>query len=263
MANTRFENEVLESQVNEVLKSKLEMSQFLTIDNTLAQSAGMTKKVNVYSASGDVEEVAEGKGNTGDITMSYTSKNYDVKTTQGRFTYTDEDLMADPFMVQSGIEALSKEMVNSYNAKAIAALDGATLKTTYTSTPSFDTICDAIALLNVEDVDETGFIALVNPKMKGALRKSLQDNLKYVEDNVRTGYIGTVCGVPVYTSKLVADDTIYIFSKEAVTAFVKKSSEVAQDRDENTRTNYVYARTVNVIALTREDKVVKITKATA
>jgi hypothetical protein len=41
---------------------------------------------------------------------------------------------------------------------------------------------------------------------------------------------------------------------------MKKDTAVAQERDENTRTNTVYARNVKVIALTNNDKVCKITK---
>ena len=88
----------------------------------------------------------------------------------------------------------------------------------------------------------------------------MKDELKYVEANARTGYIGTVCGVSIYTSKAVTAGTIYVANKEAVTAFMKKDVEIAQDRNENTRTNTIYGRNVKVIALTNQDKVCAIVK---
>ena len=114
--------------------------------------------------------------------------------------------------------------------------------------------------MELEDEDEVGVFALCNPAMKAEIRKSLKDDMKYIENVARTGYIGSVCGVNLYTSKEVADDTILIATKDAVTAFIKKDTEVKQEREENTRKNYVYGRNVKVIALTDASKAVKITK---
>ena len=111
MANTRYENSVIQEKLDELLITKLGMSQFLTVDTSLAESAGMTKNVHVYSSTGTGEDVTEGKGNTASITMSYTNKPYKVGTYQARFVYTDEDAMTDPFLVDSGIENLAKDIV--------------------------------------------------------------------------------------------------------------------------------------------------------
>lgn len=72
MGNTRYENFVLENKLNEILATKLAMSQFLTTNTSLEANEGMTWKVNVYDATGDVEDVAEGAGNSGAIEMAYT-----------------------------------------------------------------------------------------------------------------------------------------------------------------------------------------------
>lgn len=157
--------------------------------------------------------------------------------------------MTDKFLVDGGITDLAKKMVNDFNAKAIAEFAKGTNKV-YTAKPCFDDFVDAIAKLNLEDAEEAGYFALVNPAMKATLRKELADELKYVEDYVRVGYVGSVCGVPIYTSKIVPLGSIYIANKQAVTAFMKKNTEIEQDRDVNTRTNYIYARNVKVIALT-------------
>jgi hypothetical protein len=86
--------------------------------------------------------------------------------------------------------------------------------------------------------------------------------LKYSEGFARTGYIGSVCGVPVIVSKAVPINKGYLATKEAVTCFVKKGTEIEQDRDIDTRKNIIVARKVMVVALTNGTKCVKLnTKA--
>ena len=248
MANTRYENIVLQDKLTEALKTAISISSYITMDDSLTEAAGMTKRVNTYASTGDVQDVAEGEGNTTNITMAYTSKDYKVTTTQGRFVWTDEDEMTDPFLVDSGITDLGKKLTNNLVDKAIAELLKADLK-----------IVDAIALLNKENDEEAGLFMLVNPAMKGALRKVLGDDLKYSEGFARTGYIGSVCGVPVVVSKAVPNGKAIVASPKAVTCFVKKDSEVETDREQNTRTNTIYGRFVNVVALTDASEVVVIT----
>lgn len=260
MSNSRYENFVLEDKLNEALTTGLSISQFLTIDESLKEEAGMMKKINKYSSTGDVQDVAEGYGNTSAIEMGYTQETYTVGTTQGRFIYTDEDEMTDPFLVDAGITDLGKKLVNNMVDKAIDEYKKAS-KNIASASISFDDFVDAIALLNKENDEEAGLFALVNPDMKGKLRKAMGDDLKYVEAFVRSGYIGSVCGVPVYVSKAIPNDMVIIASKKAVTAFVKKSTEIEQDRDKNTRTNTIYGRFVNVVALTNDDEVAFIAKA--
>lgn len=99
---------------------------------------------------------------------------------------------------------------------------------------------------------------LINPAQKAVIRKNLGEDLKYSEGFARTGYIGTICGVPVIVSKAVPAGEAYLATKDAVTCFVKKGSEIEQDRDANTRKNDVYARKVMVIALTDATRVIKL-----
>lgn len=263
MANTRYENIVLQDKLAEALKTQLALSSYITMDDSLVESAGMTKKVNTYKSTGDVEDVTEGNGNSGDITMSYESADYKVVTTQGRFVYTDEDAMTDPFLVDSGITDLGKKLTNKLVDKAVAEWLKADLTVAATGTITFEDIVDAIAKLNKENDEEAGLFMLVNPAMKASLRKSLKDDLKYAESFSRTGYIGTVCGVPVITSKAIPDDKAVIASKKAVTCFIKKDTEVETDRDIDKRTNTVIGRFVNVVAITDKKEVAVITVSPA
>ena len=100
---------------------------------------------------------------------------------------------------------------------------------------------------------------LINPAQKATIRKNLGEDLKYSEGFARTGYIGTVCGVPVIVSKAVPAGKAFLATKDAVTCFVKKGSEIEQERDANTRKNMIYSRKVMLIALTDATKLVRIT----
>lgn len=257
MAHTIYENKVLANKIESLLETAVDMNAYMTIDNSLTHEAGMKKAVNVYTANGNVEDLAMGEGNSGEVTVSFTTKEYEVATTQGKFSYFDEQEMKDPMVVEVGLKAVAEQMTNDLTTKAIAEF-GKT--SNHIACPdggfNFDTIVDAIAELNTED--ESGLFLLINPAKKKELRKNLGDDLKYSEGFARTGYIGTVCGVPVIVSKAVPVPTAYLGTKEAVTCFVKKGSEIEQERNADIRKNEVYARKVMLVALTDESKIVKI-----
>lgn len=257
MANVVINNEVIENSYNSVLTSKLDLMKYATVDYSLAEIAGMTKKVYQRSVKGDLEEVTMGVGNTKDIEVTVTPKDYTVGTTQGRFTYYDEEMEQDASVVDTGVKGMAEKFMNDMNSKIVTELGKATLTSTYTAV-GFDTFVDALAKLNHED--ESQFFCLINPNMLGTVRKALKDDLKYNTDIVTTGYVGSVVGMPIIVSKAVADDTIIIASNKAVKIFVKKASEVEQDRDKNLRKNMIYTRKVAVVALYDTTECVKITK---
>ena len=256
MAHTIYENFVLENKIEDILTTAVDLQAYMTVDNSLSLEPGMKKIVHTYTASGNVQDLEMGEGNSEDITVSFTSTEYEVGVTQGRFQYFDEQEMTDPMVVDTGLDGIAKKMVNDFTTKAIAEYEKATLKAPATAW-SFDAVVDAIAKMNLED--ETGLFLLISPADKAAFRKALKDDLSYSEAYVRTGYIGTVAGVPVIVSKAVAQGTGYLATKDAVTLFVKKGSEIEQERDANVRNNLVFARKVAVVALTDATKVVKIT----
>ena len=218
----------------------------------------MTKHVNKYVATGNVEDLKMGEENTDDIEVSFESTPYVVGTTQGRFPYYDEEAMTDPMVVDVGLRKLADQMTNDLTAKIVAELNKTNL-ILYSQSWTFNNIVDAIATFPHEEVE--GLFLLVNKAEVAALRKNLGDSLKYVEDFVRTGYIGTVCGVPVIATNAVTAGTAYLANKEAVTIFTKKGTEIEQERDANTRLTKVYARKVMVVALTDATKVIKLTSA--
>lgn len=258
MANTVYDNIVLSNKMNDILKTKVDLNSYLTIDTSMTEQAGMKKVINTYTATGNVEDLAMGAGNTGDISVSFTSAEYEVKTTQGRFQYYDEQAMKDPMVVEAGLEGIAKTMVNDFTTKAIAEFDNTTT-TVEAVAYNFAMVVDAIAAMNVES--EEGMFLLISPADQADFRKALNNDLKYAESFVRTGYIGTICGVPVILSKAVPKGKMFLATKEAVTLFIKKDTEIEQVRDADTRNNTVYIRKVAVVALTDATKVVKITVA--
>lgn len=255
MANQVYDNVVLANKIEDILTTAVDLTSYMTVDTSMTQEAGMKKKINTYKAQGNVETLDMGAGNTGDIEVSFSTKEYEVETVQGRFQYYDEQAMTDPMVVQAGLEGIAKTMINDFTTKAIAEFDKATL-TVQRSGFAFTDIVDAIAKLNTENED--GLFILVGVADLANFRKELQDDLKYNEDFVRTGYVGSVCGVPVIVTKAITNGHIYLASKDAVTLFIKKDTEVEQERDANVRNNKVYIRKVAVVALTDETKVVKL-----
>lgn len=251
MANVIYPNTVLENKYNSILTTKLDLQRFMTIDNSLAVNAGMTKNVITKTATGAVDDLQMGQGNTNEVEVSTSTVPYTVGTTQGRFVYFDEEAMSDPAVVEAGLNGLAEKMVNSFVAKAVAEWEKGQVITV--SDFDFAGVVDAIASMNLED--ESGLFMLINPAEVAAFRKSLGDELKYSEGFVRTGYIGSVCGVPVYISKAVSAGKAILASKEAVTLFIKKDSEMEQERDADHRKNSVYARKVSLVALTDATKV--------
>jgi len=260
MANQIYDNVVIESKFEDMLNTQLDMNQFVTNDASLVENAGMKVKVNKYDVTGDVEDLEMGVGNTADIESTITTTEYEAKTTQGRFVYYDEQAMTDPLVIETGLRGIAAKMANDFTSKAIAEMDKATLIQAAASTAiGFDDVVDATAKLNLED--ETGLFMLINPEELAGLRKMLKDMLSYSEAFARTGYVGSVNGIPVYVSKAVPSKTAFIADKTAVTVFTKKGSEIEIARDANVRSNTIYGRKVAVVALTDATKVVKITIA--
>ena len=50
MANTVYENFVLENKLAELLKTKIDLNSYMTIDGQLTEEPGMKKVINTYTA---------------------------------------------------------------------------------------------------------------------------------------------------------------------------------------------------------------------
>jgi hypothetical protein len=256
MAHTVYENEILSSKINDILTTKVDLNNYMTIDTSMTENAGMKKVINTYTSTGSVEELGMGEGNSTEITVSFVPSEYEVKTYQGKFAFYDEQEMQDPMVVDTGLAHSADHMTNKWTELAIAEFEKATL-TQDGAAWSFDVVVDAVAKMNLED--EAGLFLLISPADKAAFRKALKDDLSYSEGFVRTGYIGSVAGVPVVVTKAVPAGKGYLATKDAVTVFIKKDSETEYERDADKRNNSYWVRKVGVVALTDATKVVKVT----
>jgi hypothetical protein len=255
MANTVFENKVIEAKVKDLLTTSVNTRSLMAVDTSLTAEAGMTKTINVYTYDGEVEELGIGEGNSTTGSIAVAGTDYTVKMNQQRFAYYDEEFMKDNTIVDGMLDQANKKMVNKMTADFLGECEKATL--TQTGEISYDTIVDAIAKLNIEN--EAGLFILTNPEGKAKFRKDPDYVAARMGEVVYNGQVGTVAGLPVIVSKAVEDT--YIMNKEAVKLFMKKDVEVKQERKENERQNIVYLRTAYLVALADATKICKIVEA--
>ena len=257
MANQVYENFFLSNEVEDQFNSHLDLQQFCTVDNGLVGTAGMKRVINTYRATDGTEKLVMGAGNTKSIEVNLTDAEYEIALAQNRFKYYDEQAMKDPNLVPVGMKHSGTDLFNTMNDDIFAEFNKTGVEVPATSL-DFSAFVDAVAALNIENIEGVSVFAFVCPKDIAKLRKALKDDLKYVESFAKTGYIGTVAGVNVYTKKDATEGEVIVATKEAVTIFNKKGIEIEQDRDGNIRENTIYSRKYYIVALTNESKVVKI-----
>ena len=259
-----FDNEALEVKLENNLITRLDMNQFITLDWQLSEEPGMVKKVRVYSGTGAVEDLDMGDGNTGDIGSEFEETPYEVKVTQGRVPFYDEQAMNDPAAIDKAVQHLSEALTNDVTTKVVTELRKGTGNL---ASLDFDGVVDAIAAMPDEVNDD--LYLLMNKKAYAALQKSSKQYISYVEDFVRRGYVGSIAGVPIYVSAAVSNGNpdaspavpevaeAFLAAKSAITCFMKKGVEVEQERDADTRKTTIFGRNVKVIAATELGKIAK------
>ena len=266
MANTVYANKVLESTAKDLLTTSINTRSLMTIDNELAESAGMTKTINTYTYTGEAEELGNGVGNTASKrgSISYVGSDYTVKLCQQAYDYTDEEAMKDPFIVDGMMKGAVQVMTNKMTSDFTSVITGSgvTLGVTFAKGASlnYDTIVDAISTLNFED--ESQLFILIPNKWKAALRKDEDYKSAMMGQVIYNGQVGTICGIPVIATKALTDKA-FVMTKEAVKLFIKKDVEVEPDRNPDTRKNSVYLRATYLVALADATKICKISEATA
>ena len=256
MANTVYPNKVIEAKAKDLLTTKVNTRSLMTIDNELAQNAGMTKTINVYTYTGEAEELGIGEGNTNRGSIGYEGKDYTVKLVQQAFDYQDEDFMKDNTIVDNGLKGATQVMTNKMTADFIAECGKATLVSTFVDF-GYEAIVDGIAKLNLED--ESALFVVIPTAWKADLRKDEDYKSARMGEVIYNGQVGTVCGIPVIATNALTD-AAYVMSTEAIKLFIKKDVEVEQDRDADTRTNSIYLRAAYIAALVDATKICKLSK---
>lgn len=255
--NQVYENFFLSNTVEDQFNSHLDLQQFCTVDNSLEGTVGMKRIIHTYRATNGTEKLEIGEGNTKSIEVSYTPVEYEIALAQNRFVWNDEHAMQDDMLVPVGMKHAGTDMYNTVNADIYAEFGKAGGQITATA-PDFDAFVDASAALGLENVEEGSIFAIVHPEDMAKVRKALKDTLQYVEAFAKNGYVGSVAGINLYAKKDATKGEIIVATRDAVTIFNKKGTEVEQERDANTRVNSAYSRKYYVVALTDESKAVKI-----
>lgn len=260
MAHKIYDNFFLSNEVEDQFKSHLDLQKFCTVDNSLVGTPGMKRKINVYAATDGTEKLTMGQGNSKSIEVSFTQREYEILLAQNRFEYHDEEAMTDPMLVPTGMKHAGTDMFNTVNDDIYAEFAKATRVLPVTAL-DFAAFVDAQSMLNLENLDGVSIFAFVCPSDMAAIRKALKDDLKYVEAFAKSGYVGTVAGVNLYTKKDATAGDVYVATREAVTIFNKKGVEVEQvvanSRSEtaaNKRLNTIFSRKYYLAALTDETK---------
>ena len=264
MANTGYSNFFLSNTVEDQFNSHLDLQQFCTVDDGLVGTAGMKRVIHSYRATNGTEKLTVGQGNSKSIEVSYTPVEYEIALAQNRFVWRDEDAMTDPMIVPVGMKHAGTDMFNTVQGDIYGEFAKTGIEIPATA-PDFEAFVDASAALNLENLEGVTVFAFVCPKDKAKVRKALKDDLKYVEEYAKNGYIGTVAGINLYTKQDATEGEIIVAIKGAVTIFNKKGVEVEQitqgTRSEtaaNVRENTAFSRKYYVVALTDESKAVKI-----
>ena len=258
MAHVIYENFFLSNEIEDQYNSHLDLMSFCNVDNSLVGEPGMKRKINVYQATNGTEKLGMSEGNSKSIEVSYAEKEYEILLAQNRFDYYDEQAMTDPMLVPVGTRHMGTDMFNTVNADIFAEFKKASLAHQATAF-DFGAFVDAQALLNLENLEGVSIFGFVAPADMAKVRKALKEDLKYVEAFAKNGYVGTVGGVNLYTKKDATAGEIIIATRDAVTLFNKKGTEVEQERDANIRKNSIWSRKYYLPALTDATKAVKIT----
>ena len=258
MSMTGYENFIIENKMTDLVNSKLNVRSLMTVDNSLAESAGLKKIVNKYTYTGTVEKLNKGAKNSVKGSVTFTPVEYTVNRYQQTFHYNDMDIMQDPYVLDVATNGASVEMANEIRTEYFAEL--AKISNTFTyETFNYAAVVDALAQLDKE-VEEDMFIVMGND-LRATIRKDADFIASKQGEILYTGQFGTICGVPVLFSKLVPAGKAYITKKDAIKFFVKKEGSVEQDRNVETKDNVLVYERHGVIALVDDTSSIVLTAA--
>lgn len=256
MAFTGYENFVLENKMTDLVNSNLDVRSLMTIDFSLAESAGLKKTINKYTYTGSVEKLAKGAKNTTKGSVTFTPNTYTVNRYQQTYVYNDMDVMQDPYLIDVASKGASELMANEIRSEYFTELAKISNESKYT-TFNYAAVVDALASINKEV--ETDMFIIMGADLRAEIRKDSDFIASKQGEILYTGQFGTICGLPVLFSKLVPEGTAYITKKDAVKFFVKKEGSVEQDRDIETKDNTVVYERHGVMALVDDTYSVKMT----
>ena len=258
--NTIYENTVLEAKLTELLNSKLEVRSLMTVDDSLTESAGLSKVINRYTYNGTVETLDGGEANSTAGTLRFTPETYTVKRYQQTFRYNDVEAMKDPALIDMALSGAADVMANQLRCEYFDQLKQIRHRRPIASdTISYTDIVDALGNLGREVED--GLFILMGTDGRTAIRRDSDFITAHQGDILYSGQFGTLCGIPVLFSKLVPEGKVIITEKAAVKFFVKREAGLEQSRDIEKKENTIVYERHGVIALVDDTSSVILGKA--
>ena len=168
MAFTGYENFVLENKMTDLVNSNLDVRSLMTIDFSLAESAGLKKTINKYTYTGSVEKLAKGAKNTTKGSVTFTPNTYTVNRYQQTYVYNDMDVMQDPYLIDVASKGASDLMANEIRSEYFTELAKISNESKYT-TFNYAAIVDALASINKEV--ETDMFIIMGADLRAEIRK--------------------------------------------------------------------------------------------
>lgn len=258
--NTIYDNTVLEAKLTELLNSKLEVRSLMSVDDSLSESAGLTKVINRYTYNGTVETLDGGEANSTAGTLRFTPETYTVKRYQQTFRYNDVEAMKDPALIDMALSGAADVMANQLRTEYFDQLKQVRHRHPIASdTVSYTDIVDALGNLGREVED--GLFILMGTDGRTAIRRDSDFITAHQGDILYSGQFGTLCGIPVLFSKLVPEGKVIITEKAAVKFFVKREAGLEQSRDIEKKENTIVYERHGVIALVDDTSSVILGKA--
>ena len=258
--NTIYDNTVLEAKLTELLNSKLEVRSLMSVDDSLTESAGLTKVINRYTYNGTVETLDGGEANSTAGTLRFTPETYTVKRYQQTFRYNDVEAMKDPALIDMALSGAADVMANQLRTEYFDQLKQVRHRHPIASdTVSYTDIVDALGNLGREVED--GLFILMGTDGRTAIRRDSDFITAHQGDILYSGQFGTLCGIPVLFSKLVPEGKVIITEKAAVKFFVKREAGLEQSRDIEKKENTIVYERHGVIALVDDTSSVILGKA--
>jgi hypothetical protein len=242
------------------MNTRLNARAFMTVDDSLTESAGLRKTVNRYTYSGTVEELGEGEANQSAGTLTFTPETYTVKRYQQTFRYNDVEAMKDPALIDMALSGAADVMANQLRTEYFDQLKQVRHRHPIASdTVSYTDIVDALGNLGREVED--GLFILMGTDGRTAIRRDSDFITAHQGDILYSGQFGTLCGIPVLFSKLVPEGKVIITEKAAVKFFVKREAGLEQSRDIEKKENTIVYERHGVIALVDDTSSVILGKA--
>lgn len=255
-----YENSVIENAMTELINTKLNVMSLMDTTTTLEQNAGLKLTVHKYTYDGKVEKLTKGDKNTQKGKATYISKDYVVSRYQETYEYYDDDIMQDPYLIDVLSEGSAKTIANEIRDEYFNTLKEISQTHEYKADEefSYSAVVDAIAKLGVEDTD--GYFLIVGTQDLASIRKDPLFTYSKQGEIIYSGQIGEICGIPIVLSKK-ADFGAVITQKKAVRFVPKKTGNVEQKRDIETKLNTIVYSRYGVIYLADDTESIIIKKA--